>query len=288
VNKENNSFITEIEAAIGDTPIEIRPLSGGDVGEVYLVNMQYGAQVVAKVDRGSKPQLALEAYMLSYLKKWSKLPVPEVLYSDPRLLLMEYIAGSSSLNAPSQEHAAELLAALHELTAPQFGMERNTLIGGLDQLNSWTDSWLDFFREQRLLYMAGVASRAGRLPESILLRVSRFCERLDDWLAEPRKPSLIHGDAWTGNILVDNDRVTGFLDPAIYYADAEIELAFSTLFGTFGDPFFARYEALRPLEPGFMDTRRDIYNLYPLLVHVRLFGGSYVRSVDGILRRFGF
>jgi fructosamine-3-kinase len=88
--------------------------------------------------------------------------------------------------------------------------------------------------------------------------------------------------------LVDNDRVTGFLDPAIYYADAEIELAFSTLFGTFGDPFFARYEALRPLEPGFMDTRRDIYNLYPLLVHVRLFGGSYVRSVDGILRRFGF
>jgi fructosamine-3-kinase len=288
VNKENNSFITEIEAAIGDTPIEIRPLSGGDVGEVYLVNMQYGAQVVAKVDRGSKPQLALEAYMLSYLKKWSKLPVPEVLYSDPRLLLMEYIAGSSSLNAPSQEHAAELLAALHELTAPQFGMERNTLIGGLDQPNSWTDSWLDFFREQRLLYMAGVASRAGRLPESILLRVSRFCERLDDWLAEPRKPSLIHGDAWTGNILVDNDRVTGFLDPAIYYADAEIELAFSTLFGTFGDPFFARYEALRPLEPGFMDTRRDIYNLYPLLVHVRLFGGSYVRSVDGILRRFGF
>jgi fructosamine-3-kinase len=151
VNKENNSLITEIEAAIGDIPIEIRPLSGGDVGEVYLVNMQYGAQVVAKVDRGSKPQLALEAYMLSYLKKWSKLPVPEVLYSDPRLLLMEYIAGSSSLNAPSQEHAAELLAALHELTAPQFGMERNTLIGGLDQPNSWTDSWLDFFREQRLL-----------------------------------------------------------------------------------------------------------------------------------------
>ena len=226
--------------------------------------------------------------MLSYLKEWSNLPVPEVLFSDPRLLLMEFIEGRSSLNPSSQEHAAELLAALHELTAPQFGMERNTLIGGLHQPNPWTESWLEFFREQRLLYMARAASRAGRLPESIVMRISRFCEKLDIWLVEPNKPSLIHGDAWTGNILVKNDRVTGFLDPAIYYADAEIELAFTTLFGTFGDPFFARYEALRPLEPGFMDTRRDIYNLYPLLVHVRLFGGSYVGSVDSTLRRFGF
>jgi fructosamine-3-kinase len=201
---------------------------------------------------------------------------------------MQFIDGISSLTPSSQEHAAELLAALHELSAPQFGMEQDTLIGGLHQPNPWTESWLDFFREQRLLYMARVASRAGRLPESILARLSRFCEKLDDWLIEPRKPSLIHGDAWTGNILVKDNRVTGFLDPAIYYADAEIELAFSTLFGTFGASFFTRYEALRPLEPGFMDTRRDIYNLYPLLVHVRLFGGSYVRSVDSTLRRFGF
>jgi len=107
-------------------------------------------------------------------------------------------------------------------------------------------------------------------------------------LIEPAKPSLIHGDAWTGNILALNDQIIGFLDPAIYFADAEIELAFTTLFGTFGDSFFGRYEEIRPIEPGFLEARLDIYNLYPLLVHVRLFGGSYVSSVERVLKRFGF
>ena len=92
---------------------------------------------------------------------------------------------------------------------------------------------------------------------------------------------------WTGNILCRGDRIAGFVDPAVYYGDAEIELAFSTLFGTFGQPFFRRYQELRPLEPGFFEQRRDLYNLYPLLVHVRLFGGSYVDSVDRTLSRFG-
>ena len=100
--------------------------------------------------------------------------------------------------------------------------------------------------------------------------------------------SLIHGDVWTTNVLARNGRVTGFIDPAIYYAHAEIELAFTTLFGTFDEDFLRRYEELRPIAPGFMEVRRDIYNLYPLLVHVRLFGGGYVASVESILHRFGF
>src|SRR5690606_31505376 len=101
-------------------------------------------------------------------------------------------------------------------------------------------------------------------------------------------PALIHGDLWTTNILAQDGRITGFLDPAIYYAHPEIELAFSTLFNTFDAPFFERYRQLRPLEPGFFETRRDIYNLYPLLVHVRLFGGGYVGALERFLRRFGY
>jgi len=105
---------------------------------------------------------------------------------------------------------------------------------------------------------------------------------------EPVRPSLIHGDMWGGNVLAANGMITGFIDPALYFADPEIELAFTTLFSTFGDTFFSRYNEHRPLAPGFFEERRDLYNLYPLLVHVRLFGGSYVDSVDGILRKFGF
>ena len=91
---------------------------------------------------------------------------------------------------------------------------------------------------------------------------------------------------WTTNILAQDGRITGFLDPAIYYAHPEIELAFSTLFGTFGQPFFTWYRQLWHMVPGFFEERRDIYNLYPLLVHVRLFGGGYVGAVDQILKKY--
>ena len=127
-----------------------------------------------------------------------------------------------------------------------------------------------------------------RIMAAFLSRLERFGGQLDRWLAEPDQPALIHGDVWTTNVLARDGRIVAFIDPAIYFADPEIELAFTTLFGTFGEPFFKRYAELRPLRPGFLEERRDIYNLYPLLVHVRLFGGSYVHSVDSTLRRFGF
>jgi len=134
---------------------------------------------------------------------------------------------------------------------------------------------------------------AGRLPGPLLKRVEKFAGELGKWLessaaGSPRRAALVHGDMWGGNVLCKDGRIAGFVDPAIYYADPEIELAFATLFSTFGKPFFDRYEEIRPLAPGFFEERRDIYNLYPLLVHVRLFGGSYVNSVDGVLQRFGY
>lgn len=149
-------------------------------------------------------------------------------------------------------------------------------------------TWLDFSASGDCCIWAKRGVRSRRLPAPVLRRLGRFCERLDKWLVEPERPSLIHGDVWTTNVLAVGDRITGFVDPAIYYAHSEMELAFITLFGTFARPFFARYEEIRPIAPGFFAERRDIYNLYPLLVHVRLFGGSYVNQVDRTLRQFGF
>jgi fructosamine-3-kinase len=134
--------------------------------------------------------------------------------------------------------------------------------------------------------MAGEALRAGRLPVGTMRRIEQVAGRLETWIDEPARPGLIHGDAWGGNILCRSGRVAGFIDPALYYADPEIELAFGTLFGTFGEAFFDRYREFRPIAPGFEETRRPLYLLYPLLVHVRLFGGGYVGSVDRILDRF--
>lgn len=278
---------TDIETALGIRPVSAHALSGGCVGEVYKVELADGDVIVAKVGGSPAARLDLEGWMLRYLAEHSRLPVPAVLYSSDSLLLMKFVEGGSHFTGAAQQHAAELLAELHNIRAPQFGLESDTLIGGLHQPNPWTPSWLDFFRDQRLLYMANEAVGEGRLPQKMLGRIEKFAARLDRWLEEPGHPSLIHGDVWTTNVLAANGRITGFIDPAIYYADPEIELAFTTLFGTFGEPFFQRYSEIRPLRPGFMEERRDIYNLYPLLVHVRLFGGGYVQSVDGVLSRFG-
>ena len=266
----------------------IEPMGGGCISEIYHVRLKGGGSIVAKVDEGGNSSLPVEAFMLTYLTEHSQLPVPAVIQVTDRLLLLEYLLGESFFNPEAERHAAVLLAGLHSITSDTSGFHQDTLIGGLRQPNSPTRSWIDFFREQRLLYMAQEAMKAGRLPAILLRRVENLCDRLENYLFEPAQPSLIHGDVWTTNILASGGRITGFLDPAIYFAHDEIELAFTTLFHTFGPDFFDEYQQHRPLAPGFFEERRDIYNLYPLLVHVRLFGGSYLSSVEHLLSGFGY
>ena len=274
------------EAALGERLLSTRQMGGGCIGEVYQVELADGTTLVAKVDREAESHLEREAYMLRYLREYSELPVPEVFYGTQTLLLMQFVEGSNSFSDASQRHAAELLAALHEITAGAYGHERDTLIGSLEQPNPPTESWVEFFRDQRLFYLAEVAHRSGRLPTEDVKQIERLAERLEELIEEPERPSLIHGDVWSGNVLAKGERVTAFLDPAIYYADREVELAFISLFNSFSEPFFERYEEIRGIRAGFFEVRRDLYSLYPLLVHVYFFGGGYLNSVRATLRRF--
>lgn len=272
--------------AIGDPPTRIEALAGGCVGEVYRADFAGGESLVAKVDRSAAGTLDVEGYMLEFLAP--HLPVPKVVHAGPDLLLMEWLDGASSFSTRAEERAGELLASLHGVAAPEFGLERDTLIGGLHQPNTREGSWLEFFARHRLSAMAAQAHAHGRLSTALRTRVDALAADLPQLVGEPPVPALLHGDVWSGNVLARGDRITGFLDPAIYFGHPEVELAFITMFSTFGAAFFAAYEAQRPLDPGFMKERRHIYNLYPYLVHVRLFGGSYVASVERVLARFGY
>jgi fructosamine-3-kinase len=265
--------------------VDSSPLTGGCIAEVLRVSLDDGACLVAKLaDAGG---LEPEAWMLRYLAAHSELPVPAVVHDDDRLLVIEWVENDGgSIDAGAERHAAELLAALHGVSSHAYGLERATVVGGLPQPNPWTPRWLDFFRDHRLLYMGRRALDSGSLPARTFVRLEALCGRLDRWIEEPVRPALIHGDVWGGNVLVADGRIAAFVDPAIYYADPEMELAFSTLFSTFGDAFFARYRELAGLRGGFFEERRDLYNLYPLLVHTVLFGGGYARSVEHTLRRF--
>ena len=261
-------------------------MGGGCIGEVHKVELEDGTRLVAKVDRDAESHLEREAYMLRYLRQKSDLPVPEVYHGSETLLLMEFIEGSSGFSKEAEHHAAELLAALHDITSATYGHERDTLIGSLNQPNPQTESWVEFFREQRLLYLARVAYEAGRLPTEDLRRVESLAERLDGLIGDPNPPALIHGDVWSANVLARGDRITAFLDPALYYADPEIELAFVSLFNSFGNAFLERYAEIRGIDRRFYDTRRDLYNIYPLLVHTYYFDGGYLASVRNTLDRF--
>lgn len=220
------------------------------------------------------------------------LPVPLVHIAAPDLLVMDYLSGGGPMDLEAEAEAGQLIARLHDVQSSRFGLERDTLIGGLTQANPWGASWIDFFRDHRLINMADQAAQAGRLPASIRTRIDVLAANLGEFLEEPARPGLLHGDLWGGNVIVGarggKGRISGFIDPAISFGHPEIELAFTQMFNTFGPPFFEAYQAVRPINAGFFEQRLELYNLYPTLVHVRLFGGSYLGAVDRTLARYGF
>src|SRR3990172_12666228 len=278
-----------LEDVVGSPVVEASPLPVG-FGLVGLtLKLADGRRLAVKArqgNHGGTSSLELEAYMLGELARHSGLPVPHVHYADPGLLVMDFIAhDGGGITRSVERHAGELIANLHATRREGFGYERDTLIGPLAQPNPKSPRWVPFFRDQRLWFMARQAHEEGSLPASLLGRIERLAERIDNYLVEPAFPSLLHGDLWTGNVLVRGDRIAGFVDPAIYCGSPEIELAFATLFGTFGEAFFEAYEGQVKLEPGFHEERREIYNLYPRLVHVRLFGSGYLSGIEATLAR---
>jgi len=273
---------TRIERAAGARILRAAPLGGGCIAEVRRLDLADGRVLVAKVGSG----LLTEAWMLGWLRTRTAAPVPEVHHAEDDLLLIDYIDHDGGLSDAAEADLGRIVAALHAITAPAFGFERDTMIGPLPQLNPWTASWRDFFRDHRLIAMARAALDGGRLPARTMARIETLAGRLARWIDDDAAPALVHGDLWSGNILARGPRIAGLIDPAIHFAEPEIELAFMTLFGSVGETFFRSYGELRPIRPGFFEARRELYNLYPLLVHVRLFGGAYVGQVERTLDRF--
>ena len=273
----------EIEKNINATITMIAPLSAANAAYIYRIVTSKGETFVIKA---SQRGLGIEAFMLKYLKGHSKLPVPDIYYSNDHVIVMQFLQADWHLDDATQINAAKHIAALHSVTADHYGFECDTSISSLRQPNPHEKNWLTFFRDHRLMYMAHEALREDKIDTKLMKKIEKLAGKLDQYITAPRPPALIHGDIWGGNILATRGRVIGFLDPSIYYADPEIELAFTTLFETFNHAFFNQYQSVHPIDPAFFEVRKDLYNLYPLLVHARLFGPSYARKVQKIVERF--
>ncbi len=265
-----------------------RHASGGCINNGGLIKTNRGDFFIKWNDAGKYP-LMFEAEFkgLNLLRETNTLLIPEPLFTGEAegtsYILMEHI-GSSGRNTNFFEELGEGLAKLHRSLSSHFGLDHDNYIGSLPQYNNQTDSWAEFFRVRRLEPQLQMAVDNGLMNQVDSKNFNKLFLLLAD-LFPTESPSLLHGDLWSGNYMVSGDGRPCLIDPAVYYGHREMDIAFSRLFGGFDSDFYTVYNETYPQESGFED-RLDVYNLYPLLVHVNLFGSSYLGQVRSILQRF--
>jgi fructosamine-3-kinase len=260
------------------------PLDGGEIGTVHRVGLADGRTVVAKT---GPTDLTVEARMLAHLAEEGGLTVPEVLHATTDLLVLPYLEGRAQVTPAVERDLAERLASLHATTAEGFGFPFDTLTGVYRQPNPWTEDWATFFGTSRLGRSVGRAREDCVLPVALVERFSMLEADLDGLLDHDPQPALIHGDIWRENLLTDGETVVAFLDPACYYADREVELAYAEWCDVAGDAFFERYREVAGVDDGYAE-RREVYRLYPLLTHLRYFGEAYLDPIRETLDGLGY
>jgi fructosamine-3-kinase len=270
------------------TILSSRGLGGGCINNAVALETDAGAFLL-KWQRGIPADMyEKEAAGLSLLKAADQLRVPAT-YGFGQLdgryyLLMEFVH-SAGKKKDYWENFGSQLATMHRARqAQQFGLDHDNYIGKLGQNNHFYDDWIEFFIQQRLEAQLQLALHNGLVNAQFADRYRAFYAHLPQLL--PTAPaSLLHGDLWSGNVMTGPDGYVCLIDPAVYYGHREIELAFTRMFGGFGSAFYAAYEATWPLEPGF-EQRVGIYNIYPHMVHVNLFGRSYLSGVEQVLAKY--
>lgn len=285
------SFIVDaISEAVGE-PFVIRQrmkVSGGSICSTFKVDDGTTAYLV-KLHR-AEALWAFEAERagLDLLRAASgALRVPEVVCTgsaqDRSWLVLEFI----TLRPVTDESAARLgvaLAEVHRKLGPHYGWDRDNAIGSSRQVNTPDDRWASFFREQRLARQLKMAEE-NRLDIALLRKGELVLEACDRMLeGHQPKPSLLHGDLWSGNLAVDGEGRAVLFDPAVYYGDRECDLAMTRLFGGVPDSFLRAYHDTWPIDHGF-EQRLHLYNLYHLLNHANMFGGGYVRQAEKAMDR---
>lgn len=261
------------------------PVGGGCINDGHILTTATGPQLFLKRNASAPTDMfAREAEGLTALAVPGGPRVPQPLLVDADFLLLEFLP--SAPPAPNGwEVFGQRLAALHAVTHAQFGFPHSNYIGSTPQPNAWRADGFQFFAEQRLLFQGKLARERGALSASDLKRLEHIAAHLANWIP-PQPASLLHGDLWSGNVLPGPDGHAALIDPAAHYGWAEADVAMTTLFGRLPAVFYSAYEAARPLPPG-APQRFELYNLYHLLNHLNLFGGSYLGAVRATLARYG-
>lgn len=281
-----------VASAIGDAtlrPFDIvrtTPVSGGSINQSHRLDGRDGISYFVKLnDVRHLDMFIAEVAGLATITATHTLRAPRPIIhgiaGQQSFLVLEHLSLSARGDAKT---LGTQLAAMHRHTAPQLGFAQDNFIGTTPQPNTWTHDWITFWREQRLGFQLELAAKNGygrelrQLGEQLLDRLPAFFEGYIP------QPSLLHGDLWNGNHAYLADDTPILFDPATYCGDRECDIAMTELFGGYPTTFYDAYQSAWPLDAGY-EKRRDLYNLYHILNHANLFGGSYIRQSAQMMRR---
>ncbi|NLT52347.1 MAG: fructosamine kinase family protein [Ignavibacteria bacterium] len=263
---------------------QILPLGGGCIADVKKIIMQDGRKILYKIY--SRTIISeTEANGLKEISKSGAIRVPKVIYSNKNILITEFIESGSKIKNTYSDFGKNF-AKMHKYYSEYFGFYEDNFIGETPQKNlPKNSSWTEFYFTNRLLFQIKLAEKNGYLSKELKNSFEKLERRIDSIILDEGQASLLHGDLWSGNYIVDENGNACLIDPAVYYGNREADLAMTKLFGGFPPEFYHAYNQEYPLQEGYL-FRENIYKLYHILNHLNLFGYGYYSQALGIIKSY--
>ena len=280
-----------LEKILSETIKSTSSVSGGCIADSRKLQLESGKVYFLKQLRGNNSgAFDAEERGIKELCKSGTVNVPEVVCKGPDFLLLQWIEAGYSRSSSSMEMLGRQFAELHRYRGKKFGFSEDNLLGDSPQSNKpsieGSLNWAVFFAENRLEFQTSLAEKKGYATPEMRILMDNLIKKIPDLISgTEEEPSLLHGDLWSGNYLIDKSGIPWLIDPAVYYGHREADLAMTSLFGGFSNTFYSAYKSSYPISSGYAE-REPLYQLYHLLNHLNLFGTGYYGQVISILKRY--
>lgn len=275
----------KLEAELFQKIISVISVGGGCIGNAMKVTVENGTNYFVKSYDNKKIHEA-EANGLNELKTANAIRIPRVVKFNEKFLILEFIESAPKSSGFSEKFGRQF-ANLHKMTSKKYGYFEDNFIGSTEQINiPQNDSWAEFYFENRLMFQFRLAEKNGHSTNELKSGIKQIEKSINSIIGNSEEePTLLHGDLWGGNYLVDQRGNPVLIDPAVYYGHREADLAMTKLFGGFDAQFYSAYQEEYPLREGW-EYRENIYKLYHILNHMNLFGGSYYNQAISLIKYY--
>ena len=286
----DKEIIAPLENKLKQKITNISPLSGGCISNAYKLKLNDKQEFFLKYNASTSNKMFIaEAHGLQELKKSDAIRVPEVIMYDDDFILLEFIQQGSKSNKFFSEFG-QSFALMHKHTSANYGFYEDNFIGSNEQINipisSEKENWTSFYFNKRILLQLELTEKLGYATSELINGIGKLEEKIEEIIGtDTEGPSLLHGDLWGGNYMVDQNDKACLIDPAVYYGHREADLGMTKLFGGFSSVFYEAYNEANPLQDGY-EYRENIYKLYHVLNHLNLFGGGYYSQAISLIHYY--